>query len=320
MMVGIGFNINELKILAKEEFFQLIAVVLLVVALTGTDNILNAISTTDMFVEGDAITMQETAGNIVDDTRDQMVSMLGDIRNIDRKISIEGSKALQCSILGMGYSVSGCGGYSMLATPLSMSGSIVGFAIGELSAMERLISIAEAYALNLLLPLGIVLRTLRITRGAGGLLIALAISLYIMLPAGIIFTEELYDTFVSNEDYLEDYVPECMPCPLGECSTTCASGWTCRLPEGMDESQAMCPSAGTASPECQPGDTGSDNQNDAVNTYNVLRSSMREYLLVALLKATMGAVIPLFIMVGSIRALTAVAGAEVDVSAISRFV
>lgn len=324
-MVGYGFGVNELKIMAKDELFQMIAVVILMVALIGTDSLLNAISTNDFFIEGDATTMQESAGNIINDTREEMVAIFNTLNSIDRSASIEASKAAQCSIMGMGYSVSGCGGYSMLATPISMAGGIVGFTIGELSAMSRFLLISENYALALLLPLGIVLRTIRLTRGAGGLLIALGIAMHIMLPAGIIFTEKLYDTFVSNDDYLEDYVPECIPKPdllvdVDGYSMTCASGWTCRLPDGMDAADAMCPSSFGVHFDCNPGDTGRGNANDAINGYNIMRSSLREYLVVALLKATLGPVISLLMMASSIRALTALAGAEVDVSAISRFV
>ena len=179
----------------------------------------------------------------------------------------------------------------MLATPISMSGGIIGFNMGELSAVQRLIHISNEYALVLLLPLGIVLRTVKLTRGAGGLLIALGIALHIMLPAGIIFTEMLAATFIASSDY-SGYGGS-TSISLGECNP----------------SNAVAQTGGLTS-----------NEETVINAYGQMKSAIRGWLVSALVKATLGPVIALLLMVTSIKALTSVAGAEVDVSVISRFV
>jgi hypothetical protein len=193
----------------------------------------------------------------------------------------------------MGYSVSGCGSYSMLATPISMSGGIIGFALGELSAIAKLIYISQSYALQLLLPLGIVLRTVKITRGAGGLLIALGIAMHIMLPIGIIFVEMLGETFLASPD-ITGYNPN---------NTPSISIGTC------EPSNAVSQFSGRTS-----------NEENVINGYHQMKSAIRGWLFAALIKATLGPVVALLLMVTSIRTLTSVAGSEVDVSAISRFV
>jgi len=286
-MLGFGFGVKELEIMAKEEFFQLLAVAILIVVLTGTDSILNSISSLDAVKAGSS-SMQDAALTIVDDNRERVDTLLGYIAGYDKAISREASRTSQCNIVGMGYTVSGCGGYSVLAAPLSMAGGITGFAMGELSAMERLIELSDAYALNLLLPLGILLRTFKITRGGGGFLIALGISLHIMLPAGIIFNEMLVETFHTSGD-----------------------------PRAADYSET---GGDVEIPECDPGDTGEDNENSAVTAYTRMRESIRDHLSVILFRATLGPVLALLLMTASIRTLTSLAGAEVDVSAISRFV
>lgn len=289
-MVGFGFGIDSLKMMAKEEFFQLIALGVLMVALIGTDSILNAISTNEAFIEGSATTMQETAGNILDSSLTNMTTVMNNIGTYDMNASLEASKASQCSISGMGYTVSSCGGYTMLAAPISMAGGIAGFAIGELSAMKKLVEVSDAYALSLLLPVGIVLRTLKITRGAGGLLIALGISMHIMLPAGVIFNAMLAATFAAD--------------------TTASSGYP------------AAPAIITIA-ECKPEQTalvvGESNEDRAVKAFTDLRSNLKTYLFQVMIMATLGPVISLLMLAGSIRALTSLAGAEVDVSAISRF-
>jgi hypothetical protein len=287
-MIGFGFGINELQLTAKEEFFQLIALMVMMVTLVGANGFLDSISTNAAFAQG-STTLTGAATTIIDDNTNKLTTTFNNIAVLDLGVSKEGSKAGQCNIMGIGYSLSGCGGYSMLATPLSMAGGITGFAIGELSAMKRLLAVSSTYALNFILPLGIVLRTFKITRGAGGFLIALAVSMHILLPMGVVFNEMLGETF------------------LDDASSAGYSG-----------------GGGTASVEsCNPTDKGAtgdnDNDNPAVSTYNEMRADLQKYLYEILIRATFGPVLGLLVMMAGLRALSAIAGADVDVSAISRF-
>ncbi|MFH1684852.1 MAG: hypothetical protein ABH983_00960 [Candidatus Micrarchaeota archaeon] len=292
-MVGKGFGVNELQMMGKEEMFQLIATGILVVVLVSSDGLLNAISTSDAFSEGQP-TMQTNAMAMLDNTIGEMGGILSTIQNNDRNNQVEGSKSSQCSIMGTGYSVSGCGGYSMLASPMSMAGGIVGFSIGELSAVHRLIQISNEYAFSLLLPLGIVLRTIKLTRGAGGLLIALGISLHIMLPAGIIFSEMLASSFAASTE---------------------SAAYT-GAAEDIDWDDY----------ECNAGDTmpvtadKTENEEKEIGVFNIMKSNIRKYMFQAMIRGTLGPVLALLLMAGSIKAISSAAGSEVDVSALSRFV
>lgn len=297
-MVGFGFGVEELKIMAKEEFFQLLVVGILIVVLTGGDSILNSISSLDA-VTPDSTSMQDASLTILDTNREKVEDLLGYIKGYDKDVSREASRSAQCSMSGMGYTVSGCGGYSVLAAPLSMAGGITGFALGELSAMERLVKLSDRYALSLLLPFGILLRTFKITRGGGGFLIALGISLHIMLPVGIIFNEMLVETFHSGGS------------PDSPSYDASLASLASEYSESTDAADVT---------ECQPGDTGDDNEKSAVQAFKDMRGTIRDHLSAILFRATLGPVIALLLMVASIRTLTSLGGAEVDVSAISRFV
>ena len=175
-----------------------------------------------------------------------------------------------------------------------------------------LITISETYALALLLPLGIVLRTLKFTRGAGGLLIALGISLHILLPGGIIFTDMLGQTFIAD-DRATDYLPQ----NYAEIEFSCNPGNT--RPEGWTDI-AMPLSITTLDPDLLSGELMTDNEINAISGYSGMRSNIRKYLYSILVQATLGPILSLLMVAGGIKALTSVAGAEVDVSAISRFV
>ncbi len=313
-MVAIGFGINELKMMAKEEFFQLIAAALLVVLLVGTNGVLNEISTSPAFREGSAQTLQETATLIVNRWNTDMNAIFLNIRNNDIAASIEGSKGSQCNIAGLGFSVSSCGAYSMLATPFSMAGGIAGFALGELAAIKRLILISDEFALALLLPLGIVLRTLKFTRGAGGLLIALGISLHILLPGGIVFADMLGQTFIESDqttDYrYENFYDVTFSCNPGDTQPGLFGANSINIPSGVN----------TIDANRITGVPMTDNEKNAIEGFAALKGNLRKYLFVILAQATMGPVLALMMVVGGIRAISALAGSEVDVSAISRFV
>jgi len=294
--VGFGFGIEELKIMAKEEIYQVAVAALIVAALLSTNGLLDGISTT--LSQDTNKNMQEVSIEILEENRGELEDLFAITATYDNYISKQNSKTSQCNIQGIGYSVSGCGGYGMMAPPLSMAGGILGFAIGELFTMEKLIGIADAYALNLLLPLGIILRTLKITRGAGGFLMALAISMHIMLPIGVIFNEMLVVTFESSTAPHVDEYDHSSPVDIME-----------------DDTAGEVYEYG-----CKPGDSGDKNIEHAINVYGDVRDYLKAILVDILLRGTLGPVLSLLLMSSTLRTLTSLGGAEVDVSGISRFI
>ncbi len=286
--VSMGIQSETLKVLAKDEFYQLIALAIMIAVLFGSDGILNLISQNSALTYSQP-TLQDAAIVSLEETQETLGDYLSSISSADNKIAKEASKATSCTVAGGGYSVSACGGFTMMGTPFSLSGSIVGYAIAEISSAKTIVELAKNYALAFLLPLGIILRTFKFSRGAGGFLIAFGISAYLFIPAGVIFVDMLNEQFVSDP---------------------ASSDYTGSL-SGID-------------PECDSGKTWSvgsnSNEQRAVNTYNNLRGELKKYLYVVLLKATLGPVVALLFFAGGLRALGSLLGAEVDVSAISRFV
>jgi hypothetical protein len=303
--IGTGFGINELQMMAKEEFFQLIALGVMVAVFVGANSLIDGISTNPLFTTQTtppATDLQQAAIATLNSNIADTSTVLGYIATMDQEVSENASASTQCTAVGVGYSVSTCGGYNLLATPISMAGGIAGFALGEQAAMMQLIQVSSEYSLLLLLPLGILLRTFRFTRGAGGLLIALGISMHLLLPAGIIFGSMLGAEFLAAP-------------------TSTGQGWNGGC------SYADCPYASgyTASPSaptvesCNAADiTGAED--NAVATYQNMRNALDSYLYILMVEATLGPVIALLMFAAGLRALTALAGAEIDVSAISRFV
>ncbi len=290
--LGIASGSNEIQMMAKEELYQLVATGILIALLLGSNGLLDGISK-GLAKDQSSQNIQLLSMSIIDDTLKApgygVETIYNAVKTDGQQVEIEGSKMLSCSVVGVGYSVSACGGYSMLAAPFSMGGSIVGFTIGELYSMKRLIAIVSSYAMTLLLPIGILLRTFKATRGAGGFLIALAISAYVLLPIGIIFNQMLADTFAADAS---------------------SSKYT----------KAMS----TTITECDPDDAlitlGNGEDQKAINVYDSLRTDLRSILFGVLVRGTLGPIISLLVMIAGLRALTSLAGADIDVSAIGRFV
>jgi len=285
--IGKGFGVDILKVTAKDELYQVVALAILIAILFGANNIIDAISTNPT-LSGEQANMQTTALVSLNSTIKNLSSAYSDVTAVDKEIGIAAAEVLSCQLMNIGYSVSGCGGFSMLASPFSLAGSIMGFALGELSGIYKLIELSLSYGLSLLLPIGIILRTFKLTRGAGGFLIAVGVSMHILLPVGILFVDMLGDSFISDPSVPSEYK-----------STAGLSG---------------------VSVSCDAGDTGDDNSDGAISAYKSLRSAMKSYIFLVLIKATLGPVVSLLMMTAGIRYLSALAGAEVDVSALSRVI
>lgn len=296
-MVGMGFGVNELQLMAKEEFYQVLASLGMLAVLIGANGVLNIISA-GLAEEGQT-NLQDASLTIMASYRTDVSSVVSRISEWDKQAAKEASKSTQCSIVEVGYGISPCGGYAMLAGPLSMGGGIAGFAMGEISAMLRLVKISNAFSLTFLLPLGIILRAFKVTRGAGGFFIALGVSMHIMLPAGILFNEMLSVTFINVAAATYGYT--------GSASAS--------IPECYDDGDHISMKTGSGSPS----EKGKSDERAAYG-YQQIRGAIKPELNIVLLKATLGPVIALLMFAASLRAITSLAGAEVDVSAISRFV
>jgi hypothetical protein len=111
------------------------------------------------------------------------------------KVGAVSSVSAFCNLMGAGLTVAGCSAYGVLRGPVGQLLNAQGLGLIELRAQQLLLSIASNYALTLLLPLGLLLRCLHFSRKAGGTLIALALSIYIVLPISIVLAQSLADGF-----------------------------------------------------------------------------------------------------------------------------
>jgi hypothetical protein len=281
-MIGFGFGINELVLTSKEEAYQLVVVMVLiggfVLLQTGGDAILSAI--------GENEGIQQTSVTMTSSMITELSSMFMSLANLETQIAVEGSRSLTCSILSVGYTISGCGGYTMVAPALSGVETTVGLAIAELSSIAKLMEIGINNSFAILLPIGIIFRTFKLTRGAGGLIIAVAISLYFILPLSMITMWKVADQFKN-------------------------------APEGASYT-GTAPSISVSS--CVPADSGEGNSEKSTGILHQLVAAMPFYLFPTFIYGIITPAIALLITVTGIRVISSMAGADVDVSALSRVI
>ncbi|MCL6089100.1 MAG: hypothetical protein M1530_02960, partial [Candidatus Marsarchaeota archaeon] len=111
------------------------------------------------------------------------------------KVGAVSSVSAFCNLMGAGLTVAGCSAYGVLRGPVGQLLNAEGLGLLELKAQQLLLGIASNYALSLLLPLGLLLRCLHFSRKAGGTLIAIALSIYLVLPISIVLAQSLADGF-----------------------------------------------------------------------------------------------------------------------------
>lgn len=303
-MIGMGFGINELMLTSKEEAYQLVVVIGLIGGLiimqTGGDAVLSVIG------EGEGI--QQTALTLTGNMISSLATVFSNLSDAESRIAVEGSKSLACSILAVGHTISGCGGYSMVSPALSSVETTVGIAIAESSSIYRLMDIGIANSFAILLPIGILFRTFKLTRGAGGMIIAVAIALYFVLPLSMISMIKLADQYKNSDDG-KAYAGALPVIGVQECK----AGQTSDL---SSAEEAMSNNlAGALIPNIE-----ASNSAKAISVLNQAAVATPFYLFPALIYGIIAPAIALLITVASIRAISSLAGAEVDVSALARVI
>lgn len=110
-------------------------------------------------------------------------------------VSEQASKSAFCSMLGVGVSVAGCSSYGVARGPVVQMLTAAGFAMADQYSKLAILQIACGAALPLFLPLGILLRAFKFSRGAGNFIIALALAAYAIFPLAIIFADSMVNNF-----------------------------------------------------------------------------------------------------------------------------
>ncbi len=125
---------------------------------------------------------------------DTSLSLLAPVSVLYSGLSLLSSIKLDSGIISMGFS-------SMLnpvLTALDYVIEILTAAIISIEVQGILLKFIAIVAIPILLPIGMVLRTIYITRGLGGAIMAISIGLFTVLPLTYVLNAELTSTYLSS--------------------------------------------------------------------------------------------------------------------------
>lgn len=292
--IGYGFSVNEMKIMATDELYQVIVTIIILGAFTGAASVVNQLAAgfaTEAGVEG-VVSIQDAALFNVNDNLAKLNSIEVIVRDFSVEASREASKTASCSLMAVSFNVAGCGGFRPLTAPISAVMTPLSIGAAELQAMQVLLNFGKGYAITFLLPLGIFLRSFKITRGAGGLFIALAIAFYLLLPIGIVFMNQIMKSFeeAGGNDKYRFSNDHSLP------------GFSSTLGFGND---------------CDAFDID-DNEGTAISAFSSVFDQLDFFVYFVLIKITMSAVIALLIMVTGLRYMASTFGVDIDVTALAK--
>lgn len=287
-MAALGFTINELKFLCEEEFYQLLATIVIAGLLVGTEAYINQLST-DAFGLG----LLDQTSALLDERLLAQSDMLLALQGFSVSVGKSASKSAFCSLTGVGVSVASCGAYSGLSIPASFAYQMLGLGVTETASLRALMGLASQYAFGLLLPAGLLLRTFRLTRGAGGLLMAMAVALYLVVPLAIIAVRDISGQVVGA-----------------------------MISQGIIRGNAQKPGTpdfGLPRPtECQPFELYAGNYRRASQGLLDLAQSNSGFVYEFLINTTLTAIVALTAFITTVQQLAKLAGSEIDLSALMR--
>jgi len=317
-MLAIGFSLNDLRFLANEEFYQLIVTALMIAFLFGAEAGLNNIFSSI------APNLQDAGISTIDNSISGQVGAFGTIKAFAVDLVPQSTKSMYCGLNGAGFSVAPCGSFSALIPPITLSLQALGLSIAELSSLRTLASFGKQYAFTMLLPIGILFRTLRFTRGAGALFIGLAVSLYLFLPLTLIFMDEMTALDMPDTSHLDLPEPDCNvtafakesynPLDLG---SMVWSGISSGIDTAELDTEAVYQDIlGTAG----IGSSGFDYTNAAraVGYLDVMIARTPGFLYLFLVRGTLLTAVSLMALFTTFKYVSKLAGAEVDISALMR--
>ncbi len=303
-MLAKGMELRDLSVVANEELYQLLATAMMLAILGGMYVSLSTPVIT--FRDGELFNVPDNgpysiigaASVKLSDLRATQSGILSDLMSVGQKLGAESSKSFFCSLQGVGLSINSCASFRALSAPLSLSFQALSIGLTELSALSTLIGFAQQYGFTLFLPLGILLRSFKFSRGAGAFLIALAFSLHIVVPASTLFMLSLVDAYESS--------------PLSGHQVASISGLTVRV---CDAQGNNCDSE---SYSCDEEDMGISNAKTSSRFFKGSIPALREYTYSFLFRDTLVLIVALVSFAASMRSISRAVGADVDVTSLVR--
>ncbi len=184
-------NSPEMRMMAKGEMYQVFITLMFLMVFVSFQ-----LYSTSVFSSALSSAFEETTMDHISYAQElaaQMATYQGDILKrltlgLTLPLGSMASASASCNILGTSFSYPGCIGIQVPFSSLMFATNIIVSAMLANNSQIVLLNLAKTFFFPILLPLGLFLRCFQFTRGAGGLLIAIAFSFYFVFPIAIMIT------------------------------------------------------------------------------------------------------------------------------------
>jgi len=194
-MASYAFGAPSLRAILQDELVQILATGAVALTLFGTQ------AAVDQYV---VATLQASgaAGSDINGVMDAAAAKIGDLaagtngvlqnmQDVSMELGKQASKGVFCNFMGVGFSLSNCSPFNAYRGSLTASAFTTTVALSDTYAQSYILSLARNFGFTVIIPLGLLLRCFKASRGAGGALIAIGFGFYTVYPAVILATDNL---------------------------------------------------------------------------------------------------------------------------------
>ncbi|MEM4367377.1 MAG: hypothetical protein QW035_04615 [Candidatus Anstonellales archaeon] len=196
------FASPEVEATAKAELYEAISAIILVGLLSILITMADSFSA--VFTGGE--TMVNASYAITSAQMQEINAIMGQVEKIASVVGKLSTQFAFCQIVGSSISISmsNCGSFRTLLNILSASAQIIAVAQVQLAGLQMLVAFGRDYGITYIFMLGALLRCFRVSRGAGAFLLALAVSLYFLVPLLIVFTDQIITSWGLSYFHVEN--------------------------------------------------------------------------------------------------------------------
>ena len=194
-MASYAFNTPSLRAILNDELVQILATGAIALTLVGTQAVVDQYVVATLNASGAASGSIDSAMGAAQAKLAELGAGTGGVLQNMQDVSValgkEASKGVFCNFMGVGFSLSNCSPLNAYRGSLTASAFTTTVALSDTAAQSFLLSLARAFGFTVLIPLGLLLRCFKASRGAGGALISIGFGFYTVYPAVILATDNL---------------------------------------------------------------------------------------------------------------------------------
>ncbi|MCP4647530.1 MAG: hypothetical protein GY852_07325 [bacterium] len=321
-MISYLVDSKEMRIMVRGELFQVFITIMFIALFVSVDGYSNA-----LISGGISEAFGETSANhidyamaILEEGAEYQWDVLKTLtNNLTIPLGSMASTSATCGILGASFSYPGCIGIQVPFSSLMFATNVLVSAMLANNSQIILLNLAQSFFFPIMLPLGLFLRCFQFTRGAGGLLIAIAVAFYFIFPISIILTTAMANKV--NMDDPRDHIPDDIEYP----SDNFGSEFTAGLGSAGDIVAAIATGGvsmlfAEIKSECNPLDMDANaGRKQAKRLVGDGGGEMVDSLLyLFFVQGLFSTMLNILITLSAVRGLSKVFGTEVDISALAR--